>query len=190
MAITFKELRRHLSRTVRLSICFKEDMCYDNYLILSDIPEGKYDEMYVYGIGKIDVEFTKDVYSMPLDGSVPSGSYINGGMDILPALEIVLWDKPRTDVGTRKLEVPLLFGDIRKLLQIFGHISVVMLSDWSSEAFEERNVIPEKYNDHFVYGIGLEDDPMPDIIYKNHGSDTCGKKRIVVVLSKEQEKKI
>ena len=43
--ILFKELRQYLSRTVRLSVCFKDDGCYDNYLILSDIPEGKYDEM-------------------------------------------------------------------------------------------------------------------------------------------------
>ena len=45
MAIKFKELRKYLSRVVRLSICFK-DGHYDNYHLLSDIPEGKYDELY------------------------------------------------------------------------------------------------------------------------------------------------
>ena len=35
---------------------------YDNYTLVSDITEGKYDDFYVYGVGMIDVEFPLDAY--------------------------------------------------------------------------------------------------------------------------------
>ena len=38
---------------------------YDNYTLVSDIPEGKYDDFYVYGVGMIDVEFPLDAYDDP-----------------------------------------------------------------------------------------------------------------------------
>ena len=43
MAIQFKELKKYISRVTRISICFR-DGHYDNYLMISDIPDGKYDE--------------------------------------------------------------------------------------------------------------------------------------------------
>ena len=64
MAIKFGELRKYISRVEKLSICF-EDGHYDNYVLLSDIPEGKYDELYIFGVGMVDVEFPLDVYSEP-----------------------------------------------------------------------------------------------------------------------------
>lgn len=64
MAIKFEEVKRYLARNVRLSICF-EDGYYHDYLMVSDIPDSKYDRLYVYGIGMIDVEFSRDVYSKP-----------------------------------------------------------------------------------------------------------------------------
>lgn len=39
---------------------------YDNYTLVSDIPEGKYDDFYVYGVGMIDVEFPLDAYTVIL----------------------------------------------------------------------------------------------------------------------------
>lgn len=64
MAIQFKEIRQYLARNVRLSICF-EDGYYHDYLMISDIPAEKYKDLYVYGIGMIDVEFSKDIYTSP-----------------------------------------------------------------------------------------------------------------------------
>ncbi len=64
MAIQFKEIRQYLARNTRLSICF-EDGCYHDYLMISDIPAEKYKDLYVYGIGMIDVEFSKDIYTSP-----------------------------------------------------------------------------------------------------------------------------
>ena len=55
MAIQFKEIRQYLARNVRLSICF-EDGYYHDYLMISDIPAEKYKDLYVYGIGMIDVQ--------------------------------------------------------------------------------------------------------------------------------------
>ena len=37
----------------------------DNYTLVSDILVGKYDNLYIYGIGMIDVEFPMDVYTKP-----------------------------------------------------------------------------------------------------------------------------
>ncbi len=64
MAIKFKEIRRFLARNTRLSICFLDGQ-YHNYLLVSDIPASEYDELYVYGIGITDVEFSLDIYSEP-----------------------------------------------------------------------------------------------------------------------------
>ncbi len=56
--ITFGELRSYLSVIDRLSICILETMCYENFILLQDVPES-YDRYYVYGIGMIDSEFYK-----------------------------------------------------------------------------------------------------------------------------------
>ena len=115
MAIKFRELRQYLSRNIRLSICF-EDGHYDNYLIVSDIPDGRYGDLYVYGVGKIDVEFSKDTYTKPdLEFSIKDA-------ELRPALEIVLYDRPRNDIGERKYMDSLRFIDFRNYLQVFGHM--------------------------------------------------------------------
>ena len=90
MAIKFKEIRRFLARNIRLSICFL-DGHYHNYLLVSDILASEYDELYIYGIGMTDVEFSKDIYSEPEE---PNGevSISMSNLTIQPALEIVLSD--------------------------------------------------------------------------------------------------
>ena len=176
MALKFKELRNYLSRNSRLSISF-EDGHYDNYLILSDIPDEKYDDMYVFGIGKAYVEFTKDIYKKPdLNFSVKDA-------ELRPALEIVLYDKPRADVGERKYQDSLRFGDLRKYLQVFGHMLLVMRNDWSGEVFDKIADIPDSYNEFFVYGIDIEDDSDIDKSFKIRGNENTYTKRMVVVLS-------
>lgn len=180
MSIKFKEIRQYVARNIRLSICF-EDGYYDNYTLISDIPNGKYDDMFVYGVGKIDVEFPLDVYAK----SISSSGFRVREYDIFPALEIVLWDRQRDDIHERKEETALKFGDLKGYLQVFGHMSVVMQKDWSSELFEKRDDIPKKYDEYFVYGIGMEDDPEPEEYLKNAKFDTSYKKRMVIVLSEE-----
>ena len=61
MAIQFKEMRPYLARNVRISLCLEETYEYFNYLLKSDIPN-KYGELYVYGVGTADVEFSRDVF--------------------------------------------------------------------------------------------------------------------------------
>ena len=179
MAIKFSEIRLHLARNVRLSICF-EDGHYDDYLIRSDIPEGKNDDLYVYGVGKIDVEFSKDIYT------AHQKKFAVKDIDLCPALEIVLRDRPRDDVPERKTEDELKFEDLRNYLEIIGHYSVVLREDWSSQAFDKRDDIPESYNGYYVYGIGLEEDPNADEHFKGRGYDNCFTKRIVIVLSDQR----
>ena len=119
--IKFAELKQYISRTARISICFRNGN-YDNYTMVSDIPDGKYDDMYVYGIGTADVEFPLDVYKRPSvdfagDGLIGKGYYLGCG------LEIVLQDEPR--YSTRENEQLLSFCDLRSYLQLGMNFSVV-----------------------------------------------------------------
>ena len=152
MAIQFKEIRQYLARNTRLSICF-EDGYYHDYLMISDIPAEKYKDLYVYGVGMIDVEFSMDIYVSPkdLDGVITSTK----DDTIEPAIEIVLHEAPRNI--DRKAEDVLLFKDIKPYLQIGRNFAVVNREDWSYKLYEYRNDIPSDYDDMFVFGIGMED---------------------------------
>lgn len=178
MAIEFKEIKKYIARNIRISICF-EDGHYHNYLMLSDIPDQKYDSLYVYGIGMADVEFSMDVYSNPreLDGEI----MVTKDDRIEPAIEIVLHEDERGI--ERSTDEYLLFKDLKPYLQIGRNFSVVNREDWSSESYEYRDEIPEKYDDMYVYGVGMEDNPFINESLKNFMFDTFLKKRMVIVLS-------
>ncbi len=151
MTIKFKELKQYIARTIPVSICFR-DGHYDNYTLISDIPEGRYDDLYVYGIGTIDVELPLDVYKRPSDVlhekvSLKEGFYLGC------ALEIVLQEMPR-DIQ-RQDKHKLHFFDLKSYLQSGMNFSVVMQEDWSEEYYAWKEDIPEQYNDLYVYGIGI-----------------------------------
>ena len=183
MAIQFKEIRQYLARNARLSICF-EDGYYHDYLMISDIPAEKYKDLYVYGVGMIDVEFSKDIYVSPmdLDGVITSTK----DDTIEPAMEIVLHEAPR-DIE-RKAEDVLLFKDIKPYLQRGRNFAIVNREDWSYKLYEYRDDIPNDYDDMFVYGIGMEenfDESDQNIIkaLENRKYDSYLNKRMVIVLS-------
>ena len=179
MAIKFKEIRRFLARNIRLSICF-EDGDYHNYLLISDIPSLEYDELYVYGVGMIVVEFSKDIYSEPEE---PNGevSISMSNLTMQPAIEIVLSDKPRNI--ERNICDNLTFKDLKPYLQIGGWFNIVNKLDWSSESYEYRENISEKYDSMYVYGIGMEYNPDLEETYRKLKYDTHFNKRMVLVLS-------
>lgn len=183
MAIQFKEIRKYLARNVRLSICF-EDGYYHDYLMISDIPAEKYKDLYVYGVGMIDVEFSMDIYASPKE---LGGVTISTKDDTIePAIEIVLHEAPRNI--ERKAEDVLLFKDIKPYLQIGRNFAVVNREDWSYKLYEYRNDIPGNYDDMFVYGIGMEDNSEEkdkNIIksLEKRQYDSCLNKRMVIVLS-------
>lgn len=179
MAIKFKEIRKFLARNTRLSICF-EDGDYHNYLLISDIPSLEYDELYVYGVGMTDVEFSLDIYSEP--DEINREVTISGrGFTMQPAIEIVLSDKPR-DIE-RNICDNLTFKDLKPYLQIGGWFNIVNKLDWSSESYEYRENISEKYDSMYVYGIGMEYNPDLEETYRKLKYDTHFNKRMVLVLS-------
>ena len=185
MAIQFKEIRQYLARNVRLSICF-EDGYYHDYLMISDIPAEKYKDLYVYGIGMIDVEFSKDIYTSPQNLDDTNSSIKIKECTFEPAIEVVLHKIPR-DIE-RKAEGLLLFKDIKPYLQIGRNFAVVNREDWSYRLYEWKRDIPDEYNDKFVFGIGMEDnfdENDKDIIkaLEKRGYDSCMNKRMVIVLS-------
>lgn len=179
MTIKFKEIKKLIQRNVRLSICFL-DGHYHNYLLVSDIPSSEYDELYVYGIGMIDVEFSLDIYSEPdeINGEV---SISMSNFTMQPAIEIVLSDKPR-DIE-RNICDNLIFKDLKPYLQVIGEFNIVNKLDWSDESYKCREKIPEKYDSMYVYGIGMDDNPDLEETYRELKHDTYLKKRMVLVLS-------
>ena len=183
MAIQFKEIRQYLARNAKLSICF-EDGYYHNYLMISDIPAEKYKDLYVYGVGMIDVEFSMDIYVSPkdLDGVITS----TNDDTLEPAIEIVLHEAPR-DIE-RKAEDVLLFKDIKPYLQRGRNFAIVNREAWSYKLYEYRNDIPGDYDDMFVYGIGMEDnfdesDKNTIKALEKRKYDSYLNKRMVIVLS-------
>lgn len=179
MAIKFKEIRRFLARNIRLSICFL-DGHYHNYLLVSNILSSEYDEFYVYGVGMTDVEFSLDIYSEPdeINGEV---NIFGRNFTIQPAIEIVLSDRPR-DIE-RNICDNLTFKDLKSYLQVVGEFNIVNKLGWSDEPYKYREKIPEKYDNMYVYGIGMEDNPGLEETYTELKHDTHLKKRMVLVLS-------
>lgn len=114
-----------------------------------------------------DVEFSLDIYSEPDEINGEENIY---GRDFTmqPAIEIVLSDKPR-DIE-RNICDNLTFKDLKPYLQVIGEFNIVNKLDWLDESYKCRENIPEKYDNMYVYGIGMER-------ISDH------KKRMVLVLS-------
>lgn len=183
MAIRFSELRKHLSRVGKISLCFM-DGSYKNYIMPDDIPE-KYNEMYVFGIGMVDVEFPHDIYAEP--GEMP-GRCLGKEYYLGAGLEIVLQESPR-DIS-RMNEEQLTFADLRNYLQIGRGFSIVVKEEWQEECYVYRDEIPDTYNDLYVYGISLTDnaEELIRISTKYKIIDTALAKRLRVVVSREPSK--
>ncbi len=95
--ITFGELRDYLSCIDRLSICMKETLQYENFILLRDVPES-YDRYYVYGIGIIDSEFYK----------IGKGEYAASGeredLVFAKCIEVMLAAEPKSIIINRDNE--------------------------------------------------------------------------------------
>ena len=51
-----KEFRKYISKIDRVSICNHETLRYENFQFIEMVPDS-YDEMYLYGVGRIQSEF-------------------------------------------------------------------------------------------------------------------------------------
>lgn len=65
------------------------------------------------------------------------------------------------------------------------HFSIVNRNDWSSEYYEYRREIPEKYDDMYVYGIGMEECPHVEKTWMDVQYETVHRKQMVIVLSNQ-----
>lgn len=93
MTLKFKELKKYISTLDRLSICMRETLNYENYHYMRDVPD-KYDEYYVYGIGRIKSEFKIE---KELNKSDVRGNKINDKYFLGECLEVMLAQKPRDE---------------------------------------------------------------------------------------------
>lgn len=156
MAIQFKELRKYLARNIRLSICF-EDGHYHDYLMISDIPAEKYNDLYLYGVGMADVEFSKDIYTFQkdLDGEIVS----TNDDTIEPAIEIVLHENSREI--ERKAEDVLeklteqLETDGRQIFCVIDELPLLSTHKKRKSRIEENCVVLKELNE-FSQKYGVE----------------------------------
>ena len=173
MALKFKELKQYLSRDVKIAICLADDeRCpYYTYLLVSDIPEGLYDELYVSKIQMEDLEFSCDVFTKPdhsLDGT--EMRKLNGSEKLQPCFEIFLLKTPANlgeEEAKRKVGDPLTYGVFRHYLW-YGPARICQVDkSWlrGSEVYEEiHHIESEEFNDLYLYGIGMEDYPNLEMI--------------------------
>lgn len=92
----FGELRKYVSKIDRVSICMKETLEYRNFQFVSQVPES-YDELYVYGIGRIQSEFpareAPDAAFTAFGGRVPDDKLDE--IILAECIEIMLSEEPR-----------------------------------------------------------------------------------------------
>ena len=87
----------------------------------------------------------------------------------------------------RSYDKELLFRDLKPYLQNGRNFAVVKREDWSSEIYELRRDIPEKYDNMHVYGIGMEDHTWVEEYWRDVDYETMHKKRMVIVLSEQSK---
>ncbi|MDY3773567.1 MAG: hypothetical protein SO023_00460 [Eubacterium sp.] len=93
MNLKFKELKKYISSIDRLSICIRDNLRYENYRYVREVPN-KYDELFVYGIGIIESEFKikdpGDMVDIKLQDRHASFYFTK-------CIEIILSEKPRDE---------------------------------------------------------------------------------------------
>ena len=56
--LKFKDIKKYIAVfAAPISVCMIETLDYENYWEIGDIPDNKYDDFYLYGIGQIQSEF-------------------------------------------------------------------------------------------------------------------------------------
>jgi len=92
----FGEFRKYISKIDRVSICNKDTLSYKNFMFISEVPDS-FDDMYLYGIGRIDSEFRADqAPDVAVKQGIDLGSE-EGKTEIVyaPCIEIMLSEEPR-----------------------------------------------------------------------------------------------
>lgn len=139
MAIKFRELRKYLSNVIKIFMCFGDNYC-DNYKDKHEIPEEKYDDMYVLDISMVEDEI------------LPACTYIG---DIYDGAAIKVDIQEESLDFERLNENELLFGDLRKYLKEDVNYIIVRKEDYKETIFLGRKYIPDVYDDMYVHVIGL-----------------------------------
>ena len=156
MAFTFGEIKNYLARDMRLSVRMLKGGDKD-YLMVSDLPDGKYDDLIVYNLAEIKfIEFPEFGEYVP--ASSPELSWMSNKPGI--GFEITLCEQiPDYDDRdhTRTNGEQIVFRDLRNLLPMYGHCSVGIIGE-GKEAFRSSRDIPESYNGKYLFGLGMEPD--------------------------------
>lgn len=139
MAIKFGELRKYLSIVIKIFMCSGGNYC-DNYKDEHEIPEEKYDDMYVLGISMVEDEIQ------------PACTYIENIFDGA-AIKVDIQEEPVDFECLNDNE--LLFGDLRNYLKEDAKYIIVRKEDFKEENYQARKYIPQCYDNMYVHIIGL-----------------------------------
>lgn len=156
MSFTFGEIKQYLARDMKLSIKMLKGG-YTDYFMVSDIPDGKYDDMIIYSLAGIKyVEFHElGEYVSPTS---PELSWMDHKLDF--GYEITLCDQiPEYDDRdhTRTNTEHIILKDLRSVLPLFGHCSVNCIGE-GKEAFRSPKDIPDTFDNKYLFGLGMEPD--------------------------------
>lgn len=181
MAYKFSEIKDLIARNCRVNICMVKDQVYENYLLKSDIPDGMYDNYYIYGIGIIESEFPMDVYADPKKADLKMDFQ---HIDFKPAIEIVLSEKPRSDSSSfERTDISkIIFKDLKPYLDKFRNITITRRGIWENDFYEiKSDITTNEYENAVVYGIGMEVDNSDFQVDNRNISPQ--KERLVIVLA-------
>lgn len=131
--LKFKDIRKYIAVCAApISVCMIETSHYENYWEIGDIPDNKYDDLYLYGIGQIQSEFY-DRYTKK--------------EDFCYCIEIVLSKTPRfkdMEINRIKINDFLKMEDQDSLRYDFSN-------DCSSKKYVDIDNIKSAYEKFFAY---------------------------------------
>lgn len=134
----FSNFKNIVNPTVRVSICRKETLCYENYDSIYSVPD-YYNSMYVYGFGPINVEFNvickDEAKRMTLD----------------IGLEMMVSDNKENDVDDT-----LDFANVRKLHSRIDPVSIHIVGEDNRKIYQFTRDVLEKYDRLKVISIGID----------------------------------
>lgn len=134
----FGVFKNIVNPTIRVSVCRKETLCYENYDSIYSVPDS-YNSMYVYGFGPVDAEFNE----------ICKDEQKRMTFDV--ALEIMVSDNQENDADDI-----LDFANIRKLHSRIDPLSIHIVGEDGRRIYQFTRDVLERYDNSKVLSIGLD----------------------------------
>lgn len=128
MNLKFREARKYISVINKVSICMVEDGSPTNYGAIGKVPED-FDDMYVYGFGMIDSEFTKDQLNPIEEKELGDNRFM-----FCKCIEFALANKPREEeFHESKKQEKLLRAEFIQTQKGIHYFIVIEHNEWNHD---------------------------------------------------------